>query len=91
MAAPDSAGHRLRADRRAGRAAHRLPAYEGQLVAAGERVGLIRFGSRVDIYIPPPYRPLVALGQRMVAGETVLADWRALPPADQREGAGVAH
>jgi phosphatidylserine decarboxylase len=46
----------------------------GERVAAGQRVGIIRFGSRVDIYCPPPYVPLVALGQRMLAGETVLAD-----------------
>jgi phosphatidylserine decarboxylase len=60
----------------AGLVARRIvcPLYEGQLLAAGERIGLIRFGSRVDIYIPPPYVPLVALGQRMVGGETVLAD-----------------
>src|SRR5579884_1442854 len=47
---------------------------DGQLVAAGQRIGIIRFGSRADIYCPPPYVPVVALGQRMVAGETVLAD-----------------
>ncbi len=60
----------------AGLVARRIvcPVYEGQLLAAGERIGLIRFGSRVDIYIPPPYVPLVALGQRMIGGETVLAD-----------------
>src|SRR5579863_7621659 len=60
----------------AGLVARRIvcPIYEGQLLAAGERIGLIRFGSRVDIYIAPPYLPLVTLGQRMVAGETVLAD-----------------
>ena len=57
------------------------------IVAAGERIGLIRFGSRVDIYIPPPYVPLVALGQRMVAGETVLADRR---DAEAANG-GFAH
>ncbi|MGH7094463.1 MAG: phosphatidylserine decarboxylase [Stellaceae bacterium] len=41
---------------------------------------MIRFGSRVDIYCPPPYVPLVALGQRMIGGETVLADNRAPEP-----------
>jgi phosphatidylserine decarboxylase len=49
-------------------------AYQGQRLAVGERIGLIRFGSRVDIYCPPPYVPLVIPGQRTVAGETVLAD-----------------
>jgi phosphatidylserine decarboxylase len=46
----------------------------GQEVAAGQRVGIIRFGSRVDIYCPPPYVPLVIAGQRMIGGETVIAD-----------------
>jgi phosphatidylserine decarboxylase len=48
--------------------------YEGQQVATGQRAGIIRFGSRVDIYCPPPYVPMVVAGQRMVGGETVLAD-----------------
>jgi phosphatidylserine decarboxylase len=60
----------------AGLVARRIvcPLIAGQRVGAGERIGIIRFGSRVDIYVPPPYVPLVALGQRMVGGETVLAD-----------------
>ena len=78
----------------AGLVARRIvcPLYEGQRVTVGERIGLIRFGSRVDIYIPPPYAPLVALGQRMVAGETVLAD-RPAPKGVIREPAqgGLAH
>jgi phosphatidylserine decarboxylase len=48
--------------------------YDGQQVATGQRIGIIRFGSRVDIYCPPPYVPMVVAGQRMVGGETVLAD-----------------
>lgn len=47
---------------------------EGHTVAAGERFGLIRFGSRVDVYLPPGHGALVAAGQRAVGGETVLAD-----------------
>jgi phosphatidylserine decarboxylase len=47
---------------------------ERQQVATGQRVGIIRFGSRVDVYCPPPYVPMVVAGQRMVGGETVLAD-----------------
>ncbi len=47
---------------------------EGQTVAAGERFGLIRFGSRVDVYLPDGVSPLVCVGQTGVAGETVLAD-----------------
>jgi phosphatidylserine decarboxylase len=46
----------------------------GQQVIAGERFGLIRFGSRCDVYLPDGVAPLVAAGQRAVAGETVLAD-----------------
>ena len=70
----------------AGLVARRIvcPLYEGQRIAVGERIGIIRFGSRVDIYLPPPYVPLVALGQRTIAGETVLADRDAKEPA--REG-----
>ena len=44
----------------------------GDAIAAGERVGLIRFGSRVDVYLPAGTAPRVALGQRTLAGETIL-------------------
>lgn len=44
----------------------------GDVVSAGQRIGLIRFGSRVDVYLPAGTAPKVALGQRCVAGETVL-------------------
>jgi phosphatidylserine decarboxylase len=47
---------------------------EGQPVGAGERFGMIRFGSRLDIYLPEDTAPLVAVGQIATAGETVLAD-----------------
>ena len=46
----------------------------GDQVGAGERIGMIRFGSRVDVYLPNGHNPLIAVGQRVVAGETVLAD-----------------
>ncbi len=46
----------------------------GDIVAAGQRVGLIRFGSRVDLYLPAGTEPTVLLGQRVIAGETVLAE-----------------
>jgi phosphatidylserine decarboxylase len=49
---------------------------EGATVGAGERIGMIRFGSRVDVYLPDGVRPLVAEGQTAVAGETVIADLR---------------
>ena len=41
---------------------------------AGARYGLIRFGSRVDVYLPEGVTPLVVVGQRMIGGESVLAD-----------------
>ena len=45
----------------------------GDIVAAGQRVGLIRFGSRVDVYLPEGTEPRVLLGQKTIAGETILA------------------
>lgn len=45
----------------------------GDVVAAGQRIGLIRFGSRVDVYLPAGTVPRVALGQRTLAGETIIA------------------
>ena len=47
---------------------------EGEELKAGDRYGLIRFGSRLDVYLPEGATPLVALGQKAIAGETVLAD-----------------
>jgi phosphatidylserine decarboxylase len=49
---------------------------EGQSVLRGNRFGLIRFGSRLDVYLPEGTRVLVQQGQRMRAGETVLAEYR---------------
>ena len=53
---------------------------EGDTVGAGERYGLIRFGSRVDTYLPPGRGALVAVGQRAIGGETVLADLKSDEP-----------
>jgi len=47
---------------------------EGDRVEAGQRIGMIRFGSRVDVYLPEGTGPRVLLGQRAIAGETVLAE-----------------
>ena len=47
---------------------------DGQQLRAGERFGLIRFGSRVDVYLDDSMVPLVCVGQRMIAGETVIAE-----------------
>lgn len=53
----------------------------GQELMTGEHFGLIRFGSRLDIYLPPGVSPLVVIGQTMIAGETVLADLTSDEPA----------
>jgi phosphatidylserine decarboxylase len=45
----------------------------GDAVTVGTRIGLIRFGSRVDVYLPAGTAPKVALGQRAIAGETIIA------------------
>jgi len=47
---------------------------EGDPVVTGQRFGIIRFGSRTDLYLPPGVVPLVELGQTMIGGETVIAD-----------------
>jgi phosphatidylserine decarboxylase len=47
---------------------------EGDAVHAGQRLGIIRFGSRTDLYLPEGVRPLVAIGQTMIGGETVIAE-----------------
>jgi phosphatidylserine decarboxylase len=62
----------------AGLVARRIVSFvqEGQSLGVGERFGLIRFGSRVDVYLPPGARVLVGIGSKAVAGETVLADYR---------------
>ncbi|MDX2155358.1 MAG: phosphatidylserine decarboxylase [Hyphomicrobiaceae bacterium] len=53
---------------------------EGESVGVGERFGLIRFGSRVDLYLPPGRTCLVAVGQTVIGGETVLADLKSSEP-----------
>lgn len=53
---------------------------EGAELKAGERYGIIRFGSRLDVYLPEGAIPLVALGQTAISGETVLADSISVEP-----------
>ena len=57
---------------------------EGQSVRTGERFGIIRFGSRVDVYLPVGTTPLVIEGQRAVGGETIIADLKS--NEDERVG-----
>jgi len=67
-------GRRIGFTQIAGLVARRILGFvkPGDMVATGQRIGLIRFGSRVDVYLPDDIQPQVALGQRSVAGETVL-------------------
>jgi phosphatidylserine decarboxylase len=58
---------------------------EGAVLHAGQRIGMIRFGSRCDVYLPDGYTPLVTVGQTAHAGETVFADGnRNQPPTGWR-------
>jgi phosphatidylserine decarboxylase len=74
-----SAGVRIGVVQIAGLIARRIVSFRaiGDTIAAGERFGLIRFGSRVDVYLPEGVTPSVAEGQSAIAGETVIADLRA--------------
>ena len=69
-------GQRIGVVQIAGLVARRIVKFvdEGTHLSAGERFGLIRFGSRVDVYLPRGVKALACIGQRAVAGETVLAD-----------------
>lgn len=69
-------GRRIGVVQIAGLVARRIVPFkrEGERVEIGERFGLIRFGSRLDVYLPDGARPLVAEGQRAIAGETPIAD-----------------
>ena len=71
-----SDGVRIGVTQIAGLVARRILAFvrEGDLVEAGQRIGLIRFGSRVDVYLPAGTDSKVLLGQTVTAGETVLAE-----------------
>lgn len=75
-------GRKLAVVQIAGLVARRIVCFtdEGQSLLAGERFGLIRFGSRLDVYLPTGVAPMVALGQTMCAGETVIADLGSAAP-----------
>jgi phosphatidylserine decarboxylase len=72
----DGDGVRIGFTQIAGLVARRILSFvrEGDVVDVGQRIGLIRFGSRVDVYLPSGTSPRVLLGQRAIAGETVIAE-----------------
>jgi phosphatidylserine decarboxylase len=73
-----TAGARIAVVQIAGLVARRIVCFvrNGDTVSTGQRFGMIRFGSRLDVYLPEGIPPLVAVGQTAIAGETVLADLR---------------
>ncbi len=75
----ESGSHKIGVVQIAGLIARRIVPFikEGHDLQTGERFGLIRFGSRVDIYLPTSVIPLVGEGQTAIAGETVIADFKA--------------
>ncbi len=77
-----AAGVRIAVVQIAGLVARRIVPFvrEGEAIGAGQRIGMIRFGSRVDVYLPDGARPLVHEGQTAIAGETVLAELRVAEP-----------
>jgi phosphatidylserine decarboxylase len=74
-----TAGARIGVIQIAGLVARRIVPFtrEGEQVVAGQRIGMIRFGSRVDVYLPEGTRALAGEGQTAIAGETVIADLKA--------------
>ncbi len=79
----DAAGVRVAFTQIAGLVARRIMRFvdEGARLGVGERFGLIRFGSRVDVFLPAGYLPAVIVGQRAISGETVLARLGGVPIA----------
>ncbi len=78
----ESGGTRFGVVQIAGFIARRIVCFvrQGEVIGAGDRFGLIRFGSRVDVYLPASARPLVTAGSKAIAGETVLAELRSSAP-----------
>jgi phosphatidylserine decarboxylase len=76
------AGTRIAVVQIAGLVARRIVSFtrEGETVGTGQRIGMIRFGSRVDVYLPEGTQLLVTSGQTAIAGETVLADLNPAAP-----------
>jgi phosphatidylserine decarboxylase len=78
----ESGGGRFGIVQIAGFIARRIVCFvrQGEIIGVGDRFGLIRFCSRVDVYMPGMARPLVTVGSKAIAGETVLAELRSNAP-----------
>jgi phosphatidylserine decarboxylase len=78
----ESGGNRFGVVQIAGFIARRIVCFvrQGEVIGAGDRFGLIRFGSRVDVYLPSAARILVTQGSKAIAGETALAELRSNAP-----------
>jgi phosphatidylserine decarboxylase len=76
----------------AGLIARRVVAWKnaGEKVARGERIGLVRFGSRVDVWVPKEAEILVKVGENVKGGSSVLARWPAKPVAGKLDGLSAA-
>jgi phosphatidylserine decarboxylase len=85
-------GERLAVRQIAGAIARRIECWvrEGDTVTRGQRLGLIRYGSRCDLYLPPTWSLRVSCGDRVVGGETVVAVRNATVPPPADEGASPA-
>ncbi len=83
-------GERVLVRQVAGLVARRIvnPSRSGDRVTAGDRMGIIRFGSRADLFLPPESRPDVAVGDRTTGGEAVVARLPAGKPSVDRADAG---
>lgn len=87
MVIEDGQGNEIGVVQIAGLIARRILCFSkvGDMIGTGERFGLIRFGSRVDVYLPSGTNALVSVGQKSIAGETILADLKSTEsPRDAR-------
>jgi len=85
-------GYRVVVKQIAGLIARRVVSWKkpGESVARGERIGLVRFGSRVDMWVPKEAEIVVKVGERVKGGSSVLARWPAKPVAGKWDGMSTA-
>ena len=87
LAMETASGHNIAVVQIAGLVARRILCFakKGSIYKAGERFGLIRFGSRLDVYLPLGIEPQVCVGQTMIAGESILANLNSAGPKIEGE------